>query len=317
MSATPLESFGEDPQRSGDEGAVLIVVLGAMLLLSAIASTLMLATRSELKARFEAGRSVELSLIADGMVRLTAYQLTRRSGEEKATALVDGTPRSCTVGEDIVEVRVVDAAGLVDLNAAPLQLVERALLAAGASPAIAKSMAARIQDFRDADDVETPGGAETATYAAQGMRHGPKNAPFDTVEELDQVLGMSPELLEALRPLVTVQSRFAGIDPAVTPLPLLRALVKDAGTAVAGDAERALLSQRYQLDGSTTALSQHRSYHVQATVRRMRSNFTRFAVIELAPRSESGFVIQSWRLGGAGHDAGMTVVPAPCFVVPP
>ena len=62
------------------------------------------------------------------------------------------------------------------------------------------------------DDVPSgPHGAESAAYQAAGLGHGPKNAPFETITELDQVLGMTATLLDRLRPLVTVYARQAGI----------------------------------------------------------------------------------------------------------
>jgi hypothetical protein len=65
-----------------------------------------------------------------------------------------------------------------------------AFVGAGFSADTALSIAARVIGWRDADDVAGPEGAEEADYHAAGLHYGPRNAPFQSVEELRQVLGM-------------------------------------------------------------------------------------------------------------------------------
>lgn len=66
------------------------------------------------------------------------------------------------------------------------------------------ALAAAIQDWRDPDDLVSPEGAEDDEYIAAGLDWGPKNAPFDMVSELLQVLGMTPELYRLIERSVTV-----------------------------------------------------------------------------------------------------------------
>ena len=88
---------------------------------------------------------------------------------------------------------------------------------------IAKAIAA----FRSASPGET--GAAGREYAAAGRTYGPKNALFQSVLELDQVLGVDPALFRRLLPFVTVNSRQGGVDPRTAPPALLAAL---AGAAL-------------------------------------------------------------------------------------
>jgi general secretion pathway protein K len=64
----------------------------------------------------------------------------------------------------------------------------------GVDPGKAQSLAAAIADFRDADNLVRPRGAEESEYRSAGLAWGPKNAPFQAVEELQQVLGMTDEI---------------------------------------------------------------------------------------------------------------------------
>jgi general secretion pathway protein K len=83
-------------------------------------------------------------------------------------------------------------------------LLEWLLRGLDVSPEKAVALAAAIVDFRDEDDVPGVNGAESAAYRAAGLAQGPKNAPFETVTELDQVLGMDLALLNRLRVVATV-----------------------------------------------------------------------------------------------------------------
>ncbi len=57
-------------------------------------------------------------------------------------------------------------------------------------------MSDSIVDFRDPDNFVRPHGAEVAEYRTASLSWGPKNAPFDGTEELQQVLGMTNEIYE-------------------------------------------------------------------------------------------------------------------------
>lgn len=61
-------------------------------------------------------------------------------------------------------------------------------------PGSSDALAASIIDFRDSNDEVTPGGAESDTYAALSPSYLPRNAPFQSVDELKMVYGMSPDL---------------------------------------------------------------------------------------------------------------------------
>ena len=54
---------------------------------------------------------------------------------------------------------------------------------------------AAIQDWRDADNTVTPGGAEMEYYASLQPPYQPRNGPLQTVRELLMVRGVSRELL--------------------------------------------------------------------------------------------------------------------------
>jgi hypothetical protein len=89
-----------------------------------------------------------------------------------------------------ISVSVQREAERVDLNAAGSGTLTACFLNSGVTPEEARSRAARVIDWRDADDVAGPGGAESAEYRAAGLNYGPRNGPFQSVGELRRVLGL-------------------------------------------------------------------------------------------------------------------------------
>ncbi|MDD5423052.1 MAG: type II secretion system protein GspK [Candidatus Omnitrophica bacterium] len=65
-----------------------------------------------------------------------------------------------------------------------------------------KGIAAAIIDWRDADDMTSPGGAEDDDYSDLG--YACKNEPFSVIEELMLVKGMAPEIFDAVKEYITV-----------------------------------------------------------------------------------------------------------------
>jgi len=108
-----------------------------------------------------------------------------------------------------IAVEVVSERQKTDLNTAHPANLESAL-ARHVGAAEAKRLAARILDWRDADDLPSADGAETAAYLAAGLKRRPRNGPFEHVAELGQVIGVSPALVRRLRSEFTVYSGLKG-----------------------------------------------------------------------------------------------------------
>ncbi|MFN3485920.1 MAG: helix-hairpin-helix domain-containing protein [Planctomycetota bacterium] len=81
-----------------------------------------------------------------------------------------------------------DEASKVNLNTAPKEML---LLLPGVTEEIADS----ILDWRDPDSTPGPNGAEDGYYLSLDPPYRCKNGPFETVEELLYVRGMTPEIL--------------------------------------------------------------------------------------------------------------------------
>ncbi len=82
-----------------------------------------------------------------------------------------------------------------------------------------------IMDWRDADDNARPNGAERDQYLKDNRLVLPTNGAFREVDDLINVYGMTPDLLELIRPYVTTHASAAvRVNLNTAPEPVLRSL---------------------------------------------------------------------------------------------
>ena len=67
-----------------------------------------------------------------------------------------------------------------------------------------RELARNLIDYMDADDIRLSGGREDEYYLGQDPPHAPPNHPLLSVDELGLVEGFDVQLVEAIRPYVTV-----------------------------------------------------------------------------------------------------------------
>jgi general secretion pathway protein K len=304
--------------RRADRGFILVSVLWLLALMTLVTMVLLTAVRVDVRAAGQFVRHAEAEALADGVMRLVALRLGDRDRRtlDAAGLARDGTPLMCAHGDAAIAIAVTDVAGLVDLNAASPALLEWLLRGLGAAPDRAAALAAAIVDFRDEDDVPGVNGAESAAYLAAGLAHGPKNAPFETVTELDQVLGMDVALLGRLRAVTTVHSRQPGIDAAVAPHEIL-AVAAAAGAAGRGAAAPAdsPVAGRADIPSMFRIPSRARAYRVIVTVQLPDGGrFAREAVIEPDRTASLGVWIREWTVPAATATEALEVPDgaAPC-----
>jgi hypothetical protein len=99
-------------------------------------------------------------------------------------------------------VRLMDASALLNINGASREQIIRYALARGLPEEVAPALADQIIDWRDADDVPGPYGAEQPAYTPLGIRCA--NAPFRAVEELLFLPVVTPDLFAVIRDDLTI-----------------------------------------------------------------------------------------------------------------
>lgn len=203
-------------------GIALVVVLWVLVLLTLVVGVYAVLTRTEsLQARFLIDTTAA-RYAAEAGLHLAVFEL--RNPDEETRWVADGRPYELRFGDAVLEIRVWDESGRVDLNRADEDLLVELFMSRGVEELEAVHLAAAIADWRDADDLVRPFGAEIDEYLAAGLPYGPANEPFGSVEELQQVIGMSWELFRDVEDLLTVHSPGGQINPAFAPAEVLALL---------------------------------------------------------------------------------------------
>ena len=194
MARRPVET-----PKAGSRGIALIVVLWMLSLLTIIIGTFAVLARTEtLQARFLFD-ATDARYAAEAGLHRAVVEL--RNPDMETRWVADGRPYEFSFGNARVEVRITDETGLIDVNAAAQgnpELLMRLFNSVGLSDQDAELMTAAIQDWIDGDD--------------------------ETIEEIQQVIGMSWELFRALEPSLTVHSGRADFNPAFAPPNVLRTI---------------------------------------------------------------------------------------------
>jgi general secretion pathway protein K len=156
--------------------------------------------------------STQAQYAAEGAVELAVSRLLSSQPDRWPT---DGDVRRIRIANARVSVRIFDEAGKIDLNYASADLLNDLLQSAGVEATQRSTLVDAILDWRDVDDLRRLNGAEDDEYSAAGLPYGAMDGNFSSVDELGLVLGMQHDILAAIRPVLTVFSRRAGVDPMV------------------------------------------------------------------------------------------------------
>lgn len=212
--------IGQPPFRA--RGVALIVVLWVLMLLSITTGVYALLARTEsLQARFLFDVT-EARYAAEAGLHRAVFEM--RNPDYQTRWVPDGRPYYMEFGDAVVEMHVTDESGRMDLNRAPAEQLSELFISRGVEEQRAWELADAIEDWRDPDDLPRLYGAEIDEYDRAGYPYGPANQAFQSVDELQQVVGMSFELFGQVENLLTVHGRGGQVNPAFAPAEVLAAM---------------------------------------------------------------------------------------------
>lgn len=203
-------------------GVALILVLWVTVLLTVIASSFALSARTEgvqAKIVFDTTRA---RYLAEAGLHRAVYEL--RNPDQESRWKADGRSYKIDFAEAEIEISISDETGKIDINLASNELLVGLFASLGISDDEATMLTERVIDWRDNDDIKGFNGAEDDDYESEGYKYGAKDALFDTVPELQQVMGVTYEMYKKLEPAITVYSGSRNINIAYAPLQALVAL---------------------------------------------------------------------------------------------
>jgi general secretion pathway protein K len=207
---------------AGQRGVAFVLVLWVIVMLSILLGSFSLIARTENLQSRHLFDTTQARYAAEAGLNLAVYELRKSDPLERWIG--DGRPYTFGYGDAEIEVRITDDSGKIDINAADENMLLGLFAARGLEPDQAQALKDAVLDWRDPDDETRANGAEQPQYKAAGLSYGPKNAPFDTVSELQQVLGMSYALYEKLEPALTIYSGRSTPNLDTAPLEALEAM---------------------------------------------------------------------------------------------
>lgn len=205
-------------------GVALVLVMWLLVLLVAMAGTFVGISRGEYRQGVYARNSAQARYAAETAIDLAVHRML--DPEPAMRFMPDGRIYRFAIGDGKVALRVLDESARIDLNVADATTLARLFAAEALPEADAEALADAVLDWRDTDDLIQLHGAEDKEYEDAGLPYGAKDNPFESVDELQQVLGMTPELFARVRPYLTVYTASA-TRPDFASAPVLLALALD------------------------------------------------------------------------------------------
>jgi general secretion pathway protein K len=189
-------------------GVALVLVMWIMVVLIAIAGEFSYSMRTEVNiARNFKEEEQAYQLALAGIEQAKLEIISIKSGEivslDDEDILTfgdtedeeDRIQRSGTLGGGEFSYVITDEDGKMNINTEPLEKLKYVFLESGVDVTEVDTIVDSIIDWRDPNDLHMLNGAEEDYYRSLERPYSCKNAPFDAMEELLLVQGMSKEIL--------------------------------------------------------------------------------------------------------------------------
>ncbi|MFN7089154.1 MAG: hypothetical protein ACK4P4_01165 [Allorhizobium sp.] len=172
-----------DDRDKANGGFALVAVLGFLLVISAVLLPYSISARLRALTTVNAMRSFEDQQLAATLATYVASQLSSPPGQPIPRAVEAGTP--CMWGKTALELRAQSHAGLIDLNAAGIDLLEIGFQSLGFSGETSKTLAFGVTQYRRLDRTIVSGLSQPQ-LTPEGLKH----AAFEDIVELHDFLAL-------------------------------------------------------------------------------------------------------------------------------
>jgi general secretion pathway protein K len=266
----------------------LLSVLWGLALLAAIATSFLSSGSTSYRLARNALEAAEVDLAAEAAINRAVLGLLDQNPQTRWRT--DGVPRVVDFEGLRMQIQVQDELGRIDLNNADGTLLIGLFRSIGLDAQAASALVDKILDWRDAGTLKRLNGAKDPEYRAAGLAYRPRNGPFQSVDELKLVMGMTPELFGRVEPALTVYSGRPSIDPQVATPEALRALPTMDAQKVA-----ALVALRSGQPSMAAIPLIGRAFGIRIEIERAAGVQHREAVVRLTDHPLQIFWLLSWK----------------------
>lgn len=281
-------------RRKREDGYALVAAVASIAVFSAMALTVLSATRMGIEDAGAEQAQLQASAAADAGFALAMTKLLTADATQRWS--IDGQARSVTYGKARIGVRIEDERGKVPISQLDEKQALRLLEMVGLTGDRLLIARDSLLDWIDDDEDVRPFGAEDGYYRSVGLR--PPNGFLASIGELRSIRGFDAATIDRIEPLATTYTAMAGFDPRYAS-PRTLAIMGEGGHeggAEAIDRAREIAGQRVAVNFTETADLKGRPLTIVAdAVLPGGARATRRAVVELTGDEESrAYLIRSW-----------------------
>ena len=189
-------------RRRKQSGIAFVVVIWVLLLLAVLLAGFAVIARTEALQARHLAESTRARYMAEVGISRAVWEM--RNPDPLTRWVGDGRNYDFEFEGAKISVGIQDESGKLDLNAAGGEVLMRYFASLGLDSQSAQQIADAVLDWRDADDLTQPMGAEDADYEREDYPYGAADTGFVTVGELQQVMGMDYELFRRMEPDLTI-----------------------------------------------------------------------------------------------------------------
>lgn len=221
---------------SAPRGFALLLVLWAVMILGVVAAAMLAGSRASQRQAYDGVDTLRRGALEDAALARAvagAFANADSAGKPGTDALAepkkphwrrDGTPVIIRFDGHPITIAIQDEAGKVDINVADKDTLTALLKPTDLSGADIEDLVNHIIDWRTNPKVSAKENIVPVEYQGLGYAYHSRHGPFQTIDELRLVDGMTAEVYDQIAAGITVYSGHKDIDPNTAPLEALMTL---------------------------------------------------------------------------------------------
>ncbi len=194
-------------------GVALVIVIWVLSLLTLMAGSFALTMRRETAVTISMYDHALIQTLAQSGVSMAQKMLLLTDKSKQWHD--DGSLYQFSLQNAVIRVKILSEAGKFSLNKVDSVTLGQIMAQTELDQTAQQALVSAILDWRDADDLVRINGAEKNEYKAAGLPYGPANQPFRSMQELQQVVGMTPKVYRQLKKLFSLYNIQSKVNLAV------------------------------------------------------------------------------------------------------
>ncbi|RLA20319.1 MAG: general secretion pathway protein GspK [Gammaproteobacteria bacterium] len=194
-----------------NKGLALIVVLWVVTLLTIMASSFALTIQRETMISASLKEKAQASALAEAGINYAVLMLLSKDEEQRWQA--NSSLYEIKIAGKRIRMLIADESGKISINKASKEQLQQLFDSLAVEETLSDSISDAILDWRDKNDLHRINGAEQPQYEEAGLNYSPRNDLFESVEELQMVMGMTAEIYRQIEAMISIYTKSKNINP--------------------------------------------------------------------------------------------------------